>query len=152
MFRGINAINIDTKGRMAMPMRYRQALDEGASGDVIITIDTEQHCLLLYPLPVWEEIEKKIAALPSFQAATRRIQRLLIGHATEVSLDHHGRILLPPLLREYAHLDKHVMLLGQGNKFEIWDEKLWQQSRDEWLSAGLLSEDQVPEELKSISL
>lgn len=152
MFRGINAINVDTKGRMAMPARYRQQLADDAQSQIILTIDTEQRCLLLYPLPFWEEIEKKVAALPSFQPATRRIQRLLIGHATELSLDSHGRILLPPLLREYAHIDKNVMLLGQGNKFEIWDEKTWKSSRDEWLNAGLLEKEEVPEELKSISL
>ncbi len=152
MFRGINAINVDTKGRLAMPMRYRQQLAEDAESQVILTIDTEQRCLLLYPFPIWEEIEKKIAALPSFQPATRRIQRLLIGHATELSLDSHGRILLPPLLRDYAYIDKRVMLLGQGNKFELWDEKTWEQSRDAWLSEGLINKDELPEELKLISL
>lgn len=151
-FRGINAVNIDTKGRMAVPTRYRERLSEEANDQLILTIDTEQRCLLLYPQPIWEEIEQKIAALPSFQPATRRIQRLLIGHATEVTLDSHGRLLLPQLLREYAHIDKKVMLLGQGNKFEIWDEANWQQSRDEWLSTGLLSEETMPDELKTISL
>ncbi len=152
MFRGIHGINIDTKGRMAVPAKYRQRLQDEADSNVVVTIDTEQKCLLLYPFKVWEEIEKKIAALPSFQPATRRIQRLLIGHATELSLDSHGRILLPPLLRDYASVDKHVMLLGQGNKFEIWDEKSWEKSRDEWMSKGLLNADDLPEELKLISL
>ncbi len=152
MFRGIHGINIDTKGRMAIPAKYRQRLQDEAESNVVVTIDTEQKCLLLYPFKVWEEIEKKIAALPSFQPATRRIQRLLIGHATELSLDSHGRILLPPLLRDYASIDKRIMLLGQGNKFEIWDEKSWEKSRDEWLSKGLLNADDLPDELKSISL
>lgn len=152
MFRGIHGINIDTKGRMAIPAKYRQHLQDEAKSNVVITIDTEQKCLLLYPFKIWEEIERKIAALPSFQPATRRIQRLLIGHATELSLDSHGRILLPPLLRDYAGIDKSVMLLGQGNKFEIWDEKSWEKSRDEWMSKGLLNADDLPDELKTISL
>ncbi len=152
MFRGIHGINIDTKGRMAIPAKYRQRLQDESSGNVVVTIDTEQKCLLLYPFQIWEEIEQKVAALPSFQPATRRIQRLLIGHATELSLDSHGRILLPPLLREYANMDKQVILLGQGNKFEIWDEKSWGKARDEWMSKGLLNADDLPDELKLISL
>lgn len=151
-FRGINAVNIDTKGRMAIPSRYRERLSSEVEGKLIVTIDTEQHCLLLYPQDVWEKIEEKIANLPSFQPATRRIQRLLIGHATEVAIDSHGRILLPPLLREYAHINKKVTLIGQGNKFEIWDEENWQRSRDEWISSDLLSEETMPDELKTISL
>ena len=87
MFRGINVINLDTKGRLAIPTRYRAGLQDEANGRLIVTIDTEEHCLLLYPLTAWKEIEQKIESLPSFNQATRRIQRLLIGHATELELD-----------------------------------------------------------------
>ena len=152
MFRGINVVNVDNKGRMAMPARFRQSLMEETNGQLILTIDTEQRCLLLYPLATWEEIEKKIAALPSFHAATRRIQRLLIGHATEVTLDAHGRILLPALLRDYAAIDKEVIVLGQGNKFEVWSKNGWESSRDNWLATGNTNNELMPEELKSISL
>jgi len=120
VFRGVNGINIDVKGRIAIPTRYRERLQESRSC-VVLTIDTEEKCLLLYPLTAWEDIEAKLAQLPSFNPAARRIQRLLIGHATEAELDSHGRILLPPLLREYAGLSKHAMLVGQGKKFELWD-------------------------------
>jgi MraZ protein len=152
MFRGINSINVDTKGRVAIPMRYRQRLIDDVQGQLILTIDTEQRCLLVYPLSTWEEIEQKISALPSFHPATRRIQRLLIGHATELALDSHGRILLPPLLRDYAGIEKQIVLVGQGNKFEIWNAELWQQRRDDWLNEELVKEGEIPEELKSISL
>lgn len=152
MFRGINAINLDAKGRMAIPARYRVELDQVAKGKLILTIDTEEKCLLLYPLPVWETIEEKIEALPSFNRMTRRIQRLLIGHATELELDNNGRILLPALLREYAELDKAVILAGQGKKFEIWDEKVWTGGRENWLSEGLNGLTELPTELKSLSL
>jgi MraZ protein len=117
-----------------------------------LTIDTEEKCLLLYPLAAWEEIESKLAALPSFNPAARRIQRLLIGHATETELDTHGRILLPPLLREFAALNKRAMLVGQGKKFELWDDQLWQERRAEWLDEESQSEDDLPEEVKSLSL
>ncbi len=151
MFRGVNGINIDVKGRIVVPTRYRERLQE-SRGSIVLTIDTEEKCLLLYPLAEWEEIESKLAQLPSFNPAARRIQRLLIGHATEVELDSHGRILLPPLLREYAGLSKHAMLVGQGKKFELWDDAHWQQRRDEWLSEDLNSEVELPDEVKNLSL
>ena len=152
MFRGINAINMDVKGRMAMPTRYRGALIEDCGAQLVATIDTEAPCLLLYPQPEWEQIERKIEALPSFNAQARRIQRLLIGHATDLELDSHGRILVPPLLREYAALEKRVMLVGQGRKFEIWSETLWQQQRDSWIREGLSKSDGMPDELSTLSL
>lgn len=151
MFCGINAINLDAKGRMAIPARYRTRLQEEADGQVVITIDTEENCLLLYPLPVWKTIERKIEALPSFNRATRRIQRLLIGHATEMELDGNGRILVPPLLRDYASLEKQVMLIGQGKKFEIWSDAKWENGRDTWLKEGL-ADTEIPEQLQDLSL
>lgn len=153
MYRGINGINIDTKGRVAMPTRYRERLLLDSKNAVVLTIDTEERCLLLYPLPEWEEIEKKLAALPSFNPAARRIQRLLIGHATDVEMDGQGRILLPPLLRDYAGLNKRAVLVGQGKKFELWDEAHWDQCRSSWLrEESDLSESTLPEEVKNISL
>lgn len=152
MFRGINFINLDIKGRMAMPRRYREQLQVEAKEQLVITIDTEDKCLLLYPLPIWEHIEKKIENLPSFNQVTRRIQRLLIGHATELEMDGSGRLLLPPLLREYASLDKSVMLIGQGKKFEIWDKEIWTTNRDNWLAKGLNETSTLPSELQLLSL
>jgi MraZ protein len=152
MFRGINIINLDAKGRMAMPTRYRVQMPVDPKEQLVITIDTEDKCLLLYPTVVWEEIEKRIESLPSFNQATRRIQRLLIGHATELEMDSSGRLLLPQLLREYASLDKSVMLIGQGKKFEIWDEKTWTENRDKWLAKGLNELSTLPPELQLLSL
>ena len=152
MFRGLNAINLDAKGRMAMPAKCRARLESESDSRLVITIDTEEKCLLLYPYPAWEEIEKKIEALPSFNKVTRRIQRLLIGHATELELDGNGRILLPQLLREYAAIDKHVILVGQGKKFEIWDEKTWTSGRNDWMAEGLSELPELPAELQSVSL
>lgn len=153
MYRGINGINIDAKGRIVMPTRYRERLQLDSKSAVVLTIDTEEKCLLLYPLPEWEEIEKKLAGLPSFNPAARRIQRLLIGHATDVEMDGQGRILLPPLLRDYAGLKKRAVLVGQGKKFEIWDEGHWDNSRGRWLEEESNSdENALPDEVKSISL
>ena len=147
MFRGINAINVDSKGRFAIPARYR----EGLSEEVVVTIDTEEACLLLYPVAEWQTIENALQRLPSFNVAARRIQRLLIGHATDITLDGNGRALLPPLLRDYASLGKRVVLIGQGNKFEIWDEAGWQVKRAEWLREES-SGDGLPDEMKTFFL
>jgi MraZ protein len=148
MFRGINAINIDGKGRIAVPTRYREAL----RSSLVITIDTEETCLLLYPAVQWQAIEDNLQRLPSFNAAARRIQRLLIGHATDVDLDSNGRVLLPPVLRDYAKLDKRVVLIGQGNKFEVWNEELWQSKREQWLIEEADKDDGLPDEMKTFSL
>jgi MraZ protein len=153
MFRGVNALNLDSKGRLAIPTRYREELVRTANGRVVITVNPvdRDHCLLLYPLPEWEEIERKLVKLPSFNASARRLQRLLVGHATEVELDGNGRVLLPPPLREFAGLDKSLVMIGQGNKFEIWDEANWNARRAEWLSAPE-GEGALPDELGSLSL
>ncbi len=102
-------------------------------------------------LPSGERLQK-IQALPSFNKATRRIQRLLIGHATDVEVDNSGRVLLPTLLREYGNLEKEIVLIGQGNKFEIWDKKYWQKHRDAWLAEEADDATDVPPELQSLAL
>ena len=150
MFRGVNSITLDAKGRMAMPTRYRDRLMSHCEGQLVVTVDRD-HCLLLYPLPEWEELERKLVRLPSLNKQARRLQRLLIGHATELELDGNGRILLPPPLREFADLDKRIVLIGQGNKFEIWDEVQWAERRDQWLNEVDGDED-LPTELESLSL
>lgn len=119
-------------------------------GQLVVTVDRD-HCLLLYPLPQWEELERKLVRLPSLNKQARRLQRLLIGHATEMDLDGNGRILLPQPLREFASLDKHIVLIGQGNKFEIWNETVWAERRDQWLNEVDGDED-LPGELESLSL
>jgi MraZ protein len=151
LFRGINAVNLDAKGRMLIPARYRNQL-ENSKNHLIITINTEDPCLLLYPLVEWEILENKIEKLSSFNKAIRRIQRLLIGHATEVELDSSGRILLPLLLREYAKLEKQILVIGQGRKFEIWSQELWEKNRHDWLSVDLENEKEYPQELLSLSI
>lgn len=133
MFRGVNQVNLDAKGRMAIPARYRDAISVQCGGHLVLTIDTEERCLLLYPVDEWEKIQAKLDALPSLDPNARRIQRLLIGHATDIEMDANGRLLLPNLLRGYAELDKKVILLGQGRKFEIWDESTWNNTRDNYL-------------------
>lgn len=132
VFRGVTNVTLDAKGRLAIPMRHRPRLQEQAGGQLIVTVDSG-HILLLYPLPAWIEVEQKLNALPTTNPRARQLQRLLVGHATEVEMDAAGRVLLPPALREFAALDKRVTLVGQGNKFELWDQARFDETREKWL-------------------
>jgi len=150
MFRGANKLTLDAKGRMVMPTRYRERLQERCGGKLIVTVDKDQ-CLLIYPLPDWEEIERKLMRLPTLNPEARRLQRLMVGHATELELDGHGRVLLPPKLREFGLLTRDAMLIGQGLRFELWDEARWNEQRDKWLASEETATD-LPAELESLSL
>ncbi|OEC47221.1 cell division/cell wall cluster transcriptional repressor MraZ [Pseudomonas sp. 1D4] len=151
MFRGANAISLDAKGRIAMPSRYRDELLSRCAGQLIVTIDAVDRCLTLYPLPEWEIIEAKLRELPSLREETRRLQRLLIGNAVDLELDGNGRFLVPPRLREYAGLDKKAMLVGQLNKFQIWDEDAWNTVSDADLQA-IKQPGGLPDELRDLIL
>lgn len=150
MFRGANKLTLDVKGRMVMPTRYRERLNERCGGKLVVTVDKDQ-CLLIYPMPDWEEIERKLMALPTLNPQARRLQRLMVGHATDLELDGHGRLLLPPNLREFAALTRDAMLIGQGLRFELWDEARWNERRDEWLASDDSATD-LPADLESLSL
>jgi MraZ protein len=149
MFRGVNNLNLDAKGRMAIPARYRDRLLESCGGRLIFTIDVDR-CLLLYPLTEWEQIEKALMSRPNMNPQVRRLQRLIVGHATDVEIDGQGRVLVPPSLREYAALEKHAVLVGQGNKFELWDEEAWARQRDSWLEEEMAGDPAAA--LESLSL
>jgi MraZ protein len=151
MFRGVQHLSIDAKGRMAMPARQRERLQAQCAGQLVATIDAQSRCLLIYPLPVWEELESQIQQLPTLNAAVRRFQRLLIGYASDLECDASGRVLLPPALREYAGLDKKAVLVGQGKKMELWDEDTWFAERDKWLQTSA-AEGAIPEEMLRLSL
>ncbi len=150
MFRGANKLTLDAKGRMVMPTRYRERLQEICGGNLVVTVDKDR-CLLIYPLPDWEEIERKLMRLPTLNPQARRLQRLMVGHATEIDLDSHGRVLLPPKLREFGNLTRDAMLIGQGQRFELWDEARWDTRRDEWLAGDEAAGD-LPAELESLTL
>jgi MraZ protein len=142
---------MDAKGRFALPTRYRDRIASLCDGQLIATIDTEDRCLLIYPLPEWEIIEKQIDALPSYDPTSRRIKRLLLGHATELEIDTSGRALLPQPLRDHAELDKKLILLGQGKKFELWSEEAWNERMDTYLQEDTGS-GEIPEQIMRLSL
>jgi MraZ protein len=125
MFRGSFSLTLDDKGRLALPTRYRDALFADAEGAMVCTIHTKDPCLLLYPLPEWEEVAEQLQRLSNQNPQELRFKRLLIGHASDCDMDKSGRILLPAPLRSHASLTKNIRLVGQLNKFEIWDEDTW---------------------------
>ncbi|KZN15495.1 division/cell wall cluster transcriptional repressor MraZ [Marinomonas sp. TW1] len=151
MFRGIHQVSVDAKGRMSLPARLRDELSQYDDEGVVVTIDPVSRCLLLYPLSEWEVIQQKLDKLPTFQPQARRLQRLLVGHATDLEVDKAGRILLPAPLREFARLDKKLTILGQGKKLEIWSQEEWEAQREDYLSQDAL-EDLQTETMMDISL
>lgn len=151
MFRGVQHINIDAKGRMAMPAKHRERLSKECDGQLVATVDPQSQCLLVYPMPEWLEKERQVEALPSLNAGARRFQRMFLGYAAELEFDGNGRVLIPASLREMAHLEKKVVLAGQGKKFELWSEDLWLQERDKWLQ-DLGGDQELPDEMLSLSL
>ena len=151
VFRGVQHINMDAKGRLAMPARQREPLLTQCAGQIVVTIDTQSSCLAIYPLPEWERIERDIQSLPALKPAVKRFQRLMLGYATDLELDSNGRMLLPQPLREYAQLDKKLVLVGQGNKLELWSEALWLAEREQALQESG-PEAELPEELMSLTL
>ena len=134
---------------MAIPTRHRERLAARCDGHVVATIDKD-YCLRIYPYPDWEDIERKLVRLPGLNKKIRRLQRLMVGYATEMELDGHGRILLPRELREFAGLGRQAILIGQGNKFELWDEESWNEKRDAWLAEE--DDGELPAELEHLSL
>jgi transcriptional regulator MraZ len=150
MFRGAKKVTLDDKGRMVLPTRSREQIAEQAQGHVVVTVDRDQ-CLVIYPLPEWEQTERKLMSLPSLNPQARRLQRLMVGYATDLELDGHGRLLLPPELRSFAKLERHAMLVGQGNRFELWDEARWVERCDQWVKSEEEASD-LPSELDSLKL
>ena len=148
MFQGAAQLNLDGKGRLAIPARYRDVLLGECAGNLVLTADADG-CLLVYPEPEWLPIRDKLNKLSSFNPRSRALQRLLVGHAEDVVMDSAGRVLISPVLRSYAALDKNVMLIGQGNKFELWDEAKWQAQQQASL---LLMTGDLPSELEGFSL
>ena len=148
MFRGISQLNLDVKGRLAVPARHRDALVERCAGHLVVTADADR-CLLIYPLPDWELIQQKLEGLSNLDPRVRELQRRLIGFAVDVEMDGAGRVLISPALRDYAQLGKEVVLVGQGKKFELWDKDQWDQMISK---AGALSAGGLPAELEGFSL
>ena len=147
MFQGAAALNLDAKGRLAIPARHRDALAAASGGQLVLTAHPHR-CLLLYPVAAWEPIRDKVLAASSFNPQSAGIKRLLVGNARDESLDSAGRLLVAPELRRFAGLEKQVWLVGQGSHFEIWSDEGWQQQQDAVFALG----DQLPVGLEDLAL
>jgi MraZ protein len=140
VLRGVSSINLDAKGRLAIPTRYRAELQESCERQMVVTVAVdgqcvgERGCLWLYPLPEWEKLELTISKLPSLNKTAVRLRRFLIGNASECEMDGQGRLLLPEKLRTFSEMDKKIVLVGQLNKFEIWNDVAWTDKEAEWMS------------------
>lgn len=147
MFQGSHAITMDAKGRIAIPAKFRELLAAQCQGRIVVTAHTQDRCLLVYTETQWQEILPKIESLPTFSKPALRAQRLLIGYATALELDKNGRVLLPPTLRNYGGLEKSLMLVGLGKKFELWSEQAWFDSIND-----IDDDEPLPQEMLSLSL
>jgi MraZ protein len=147
MFSGNDAINMDAKGRIAIPTRVRELLHQSCQGQVVLTAHTENRCLHLFPKPHWEEIVPVIESLPSFNQISRKAKLKLIGYASHLELDGNGRILVPPTLREFAALEKKLMLVGQVKGLELWSE----QEFNSYINAPVEGEE-MPEAMRNLAL
>ena len=152
MFRGFSTLSIDSKSRLAVPSRYRDRLQSIAEGNLVLTLNPLDRCLWIYPVPEWELIESKLADLSDFDKQGRRAKQMMRGYATDCQMDGQGRILIQQELKEYAGLVKQVVILGQGNKFELWDQQAWYQQRDQWLQDIGDDSGEPSDALKSLSL
>ena len=125
MFRGRSKHTLDTKGRLAIPTRFREVLD--AAGENILVVTNHHGCLWAYTRNDWKVIEKKAAGLPQFDEAVSTYLRYFISGAAECPLKQ-NRITIPPDLREHAGLSRDVVLVGELKRFEIWDKSEWEKA------------------------
>ena len=145
-------MNMDAKGRLAIPAKYREGLAEHCASRIVVTINPREHCLWLYPEPEWKVVERRVAELPSLKRQNQVLKRLLLGHASELEMDGQGRVLLSSELRAYARLDKRIALVGEGDKFEIWGEEQWMVGRDDWVEQVANPDAELSEELENLAL
>jgi len=148
MFRGATSLNLDAKGRLAVPTKHRDALQAQCAGRLVLTAHPHG-CLLLYPQPAWEPIQARMMALSSFDKQSSALQRLLVGYAEDLELDGTGRLLVSPALREFADLEKQAMLVGQGSHFELWNIESWHKQLKQVMTGDDMS---LPAELEGFSL
>ncbi|MEJ2576953.1 MAG: division/cell wall cluster transcriptional repressor MraZ [Gammaproteobacteria bacterium] len=130
-FQGNNTVNLDAKGRLAVPVKHRERLAESSGSRVVVTINPRARCLWLFAENDWEGMALALGRMTSLDRTKRALQQLLLGHAADAELDAQGRILLPADLRAYAGLNKRVTLVGLGSKCELWDADAWTHNFDD---------------------
>ncbi len=144
MFTGASNLSIDAKGRMAIPTRYRDALGV----NLVLTADPSG-CLLLFAADAWQPFEARVSALPNMNPRIKAMQRMWLGYKSDCEVDGAGRVVLTPEMRDYAKLDRKVQMIGQGDRFELWSERGWQDVSE--LAQRAMRED-PPAELAGLSV
>lgn len=148
MFQGATALNLDAKGRLAIPARHRESLAAASGGRVVLTAHPHR-CLLLYPEPAWAPIRDQVLAASSLNPQSAAIKRLLVGNARDEGVDAAGRLLVAPELRQFAQLEKQIWLVGQGTHFEIWSDANWQRQMEVFTGIG---DQALPSDLEGLAL
>jgi MraZ protein len=143
MFIGEYQHSIDPKKRLAVPSKFRDEL----KNKVVVTRGLDK-CLFIYPMKVWEVLAEKLGAIPVGESGTRSFVRLMLAGATDVETDKQGRILIPDYLKEYAGLDKNVIIAGIYNRLEIWDETKW----NEYKKNAEKNTDEIAEQLGKLGV
>lgn len=144
MFQGAAALNLDVKGRLGVPTRFREELLTTYGDSVVITVHPHR-CLLIYPEPVWGPIRDEVLARNSLDDTSAKMRRLFVGNANPETLDSAGRLLIAPELRARVHLEKKVWLVGQGDHFELWSDVGWERQQEDSFAMDL---SQFPETLR----
>ncbi|MDA8415858.1 MAG: division/cell wall cluster transcriptional repressor MraZ [Betaproteobacteria bacterium] len=147
MFQGPSEISLDSKGRLAIPTRYRDALRVQSSGQLVITAHPHR-CLLLYPRASWEPIRDAIMQTSGLDRQTMLLQGLLVGHADDVEMDAAGRVLVSPALRRFARIDREIMMFGQGSHFKLWNPPAWE---EQFAEIERLGADLVPAGMEQLT-
>jgi len=147
MFQGETAITVDDKGRLAIPTASREQVARGGNRLVVTYNPYEAGCLWLYPESAWEKVRDQVNALPNAKRVHRNLQLKLVGAATVVEPDANGRIVVPPSHRNAAGIEKKAVLLGMGNKFELWSEQAHLAQIQ-----SLIGEDEVSDDMLDLRL
>jgi MraZ protein len=138
MFKGRYEHTIDAKGRVSIPSRFRDILaSETGANDRLIVTSSVDPCLIAYPLAEWQALEERVRQLPRFDPAVVRVKRVLISGATECPIDKNGRILIPPVLRQFADLGREMIWAGMVDNIEIWSKSNWEQMFEKARGADL---------------
>lgn len=139
MFRGQYEHTLDGKGRISVPARFREVLADidatGENADRIILTRTFEQCLVVYPMDKWLNFEERIRQLPQFNPHVQRLKRVYIAGAVEVSIDSHGRLLVPQSMREFAGLERGCVWVGQLDTMELWSQEKWNGTVEEALES-----------------
>lgn len=142
MFRNFSPINLDEKNRFSIPTKYRETVKALCASQFVITVAVDEECagirgcLWIFPRPEFERVEAQILQIKNSSRVGRKLRHFLIGYSVECEMDNQGRILIPEALRNFASLDKRIVLVGQINRFELWNEEAWKNKEAEFLEGA----------------